>query len=158
MSFGREPKTYCFDHVFDSSDQDEIYGILVKPLVEKAFEGYNCTFLASGQTGSGKTCNESYQFLKFKIWYEKIKFDKNNLLFKIFTDTMGFDVNTVNNGMTPRVLKSIFSHPNTPKVSVSFIEVYNERAFDLLGQNPQEPFKKGTSQSGIRKIFCFNQN
>lgn len=71
---------------------------------------------------------------------------------------MGFDVNTVNNGMTPRVLKSIFSHPNTPKVSVSFIEVYNERAFDLLGQNPQEPFKKGTSQSGIRKIFCFNQN
>lgn len=50
-----------FDHVFDGADQNEVYEILVKPLVDKLFEGYNCTFLASGQTGTGKTYTMGFE-------------------------------------------------------------------------------------------------
>lgn len=50
-----------FDHVIDNSDQNEVYDLLVKPLVDKAFEGYDCTFLASGQTGSGKTYTMGFE-------------------------------------------------------------------------------------------------
>lgn len=36
---------HIFDHIFDSSDQAEVYNALMKPLVDKAIEGFNCTFL-----------------------------------------------------------------------------------------------------------------
>lgn len=59
MSIGPQFRTYLFDHVFDSAaasdSQAEVYSVLVKPLIARAFEGYDCTFLAIGQTGSGKT-------------------------------------------------------------------------------------------------------
>lgn len=46
--------------------------------------------------------------------------------------------------MTARILDSIFSHTKQIKVSISFIEIYNDQAFDLLSENAQEPyFKKG---------------
>lgn len=51
---------YVFDHVFDGSataecSQAQVYDRLMKPLINRAFEGYDCTFLAIGQSGSGKT-------------------------------------------------------------------------------------------------------
>lgn len=55
LIFGNQRKPYTFDHVINIPDQRKLYEILVEPLVEKALEGYDCTFLASGQTGSGKT-------------------------------------------------------------------------------------------------------
>lgn len=44
--------------------------------------------------------------------------------------------------MTARVLQSIFSYENAEqvKVLISFIEIYNEQAYDLLAENQQEPF------------------
>lgn len=33
----------------------------MKPLVEKAFDGYNCTLLASGQTGTGKSYTMGFE-------------------------------------------------------------------------------------------------
>lgn len=51
------------DCVFDSVDstQCEVYDMLVKPLVDKAFEGYDATFVAIGQTGSGKTYTVGFE-------------------------------------------------------------------------------------------------
>lgn len=51
-------------------------------------------------------------------------------------------VNPEHSGMTARVLQSIFSYQNAEqvKVLISFIEIYNEQAFDLLAENQQEPF------------------
>lgn len=49
--------------------------------------------------------------------------------------------------MTARILSEIFSYQNAirVKVLISFVEVYIDQAFDLLGEKPQEPFfKKGT--------------
>lgn len=59
-------------------------------------------------------------------------------------------MNSENNGMAPRVLDSIFSYEGAKRVevSISFVEVYNDQAFDLLGPNPHLPFsKKGTVQT-----------
>lgn len=60
VSIGQQLQPFVFDHVFDGSVADEcsqaqVYQVLVKPLIDRAFEGYDCTFLAIGQSGSGKT-------------------------------------------------------------------------------------------------------
>lgn len=52
--------------------------------------------------------------------------------------------------MTARVLQSIFSYQNAEevKVLISFIEIYNEQAFDLLTENEQEArYNKGIHES-----------
>lgn len=51
------------DYIFDSveSTQCEVYDILVRPLVDKALNGYDATFIAIGQTGSGKTYTVGFE-------------------------------------------------------------------------------------------------
>lgn len=52
--------------------------------------------------------------------------------------------------MTARILDSVYSHEKQIEVSISFIEIYNDQAFDLLNENAHQPFcKKG-------KIFMIN--
>lgn len=57
------PSTFVLDYVFASveSTQCEVYDVLVKPLVDKAFNGYDATFIAIGQTGSGKTYTVGFE-------------------------------------------------------------------------------------------------
>lgn len=70
-----------FDHVIDGLEQHEIYEILAKPLVEKSFEGYNCTFLASGQTGSGKTFTMGFEsIVRTKCVFTEFRMLNNNVL------------------------------------------------------------------------------
>ncbi|VDO17934.1 unnamed protein product, partial [Brugia timori] len=46
-------KMFTFDSVFDpTTSQEIIYDECAAPLLEKIFDGYNCTILAYGQTGS----------------------------------------------------------------------------------------------------------
>lgn len=42
-------QTFMFDNVFDSSNQTEVFNALMMPLIDKAIEGFDCTFL-------GKIC------------------------------------------------------------------------------------------------------
>lgn len=65
-----------------------------------------------------------------------------------------------NSGMTARVLNAIFSYQNVGqvKVAISFLEVYNERIYDLLGDNQQQPVKKGNlnwEQKSYHNKFLF---
>ena len=47
---------FKFNRVFDnSSNQNEIFDIVAKPVVNNCLDGYNGTIFAYGQTGSGKT-------------------------------------------------------------------------------------------------------
>lgn len=55
------PGPYMVDNVFNSSDQTEVFYVLVKPFIDKAIEGFNFTFLATGQTGSGKTYTMGFE-------------------------------------------------------------------------------------------------
>jgi len=49
-------KSFAFDKVFGAySRQEEVFNSIVKPIVEEALAGFNCTIFAYGQTGTGKT-------------------------------------------------------------------------------------------------------
>ncbi|EGR33560.1 kinesin family member 6, putative [Ichthyophthirius multifiliis] len=81
--------------------------------------GYNGTIFAYGQTGSGKTYTMSGS--EQQQWQYR--------------------------GITPRVISGIFSHIDQKKdfdckINISYMEIYNDNAFDLLNQahldNPSE--------------------
>lgn len=49
-------KSFNFDKVFGMySRQEEVFDSIVKPIVDEALAGFNCTIFAYGQTGTGKT-------------------------------------------------------------------------------------------------------
>lgn len=61
-------------------------------------------------------------------------------------------VETESAGIIPRALLEVLQHENTKKVSISFIEIYNEKAFDLLDNDPKIQINvKGCKFSGATK-------
>ncbi|KAM7346418.1 no distributive disjunction isoform 1-T3 [Cochliomyia hominivorax] len=121
---------FTFDHVLGPKvTQKQIFDSLIKPLVVNLKLGFNCTALAYGQTGTGKS---------YTMGLNSKSFD-------------GEDV-----GVIPRCLNEIFSTTdvNTKskennengsslsqkmEISASFIEIYNEKVYDLLSENINEP-------------------
>lgn len=108
---------YTYNYVFAPEDtQEMIYENAVKSMVMKLFAGYNVTILAYGQTGSGKT------------------------------HTMGTTFNGIMDdemGVIPRAVGEIFEKiASTPEdefnVSCSFVELYQEKLYDLLSDNARE--------------------
>lgn len=114
-------KAFTFDHVFDiESKQFVIYEQCLRGLVEGCLDGYNATVLAYGQTGSGKT----------------------------YTMGTGFDIamSPEEEGIIPRAVAHLFEgvakrkqdakQRNEPlpdfKVTVQFMELYNEELIDLF--------------------------
>ncbi|KAH3745299.1 kinesin family member 6 [Pelomyxa schiedti] len=88
-----------------------IFDCVAKKLVLTALEGYNATLFAYGQTGSGKT----------------------------FTITGGTKHYSLR-GIIPRALELIFHETSRRteldwRVQVSYMEIYNEIAYDLLDPN-----------------------
>ena len=107
-----------FDYIYDqNSTQFEVYESVGK-MVQHFFAGYNTTIMAYGQTGSGKTY------------------------------TMGLKMQTGDNiGLIPRIVNSIFSNKNENEsfnyeISVSFLELYNNKMIDLIYKNEFKKSKK----------------
>ncbi|XP_046672118.1 kinesin-like protein KIF13A isoform X2 [Homalodisca vitripennis] len=111
----KQPKTFAFDHCFDSADptspqfasQDAVFDCLGRDILDNAFQGYNACIFAYGQTGSGKS----------------------------FTMMGSQDYK----GIIPRLCDSLFdliakqqSSELMYKVEVSYMEIYNEKVHDLL--------------------------
>lgn len=126
-----DERPFCFDHVLSPSfSQEELFNLLVQPLVGKVLQGFHCTALAYGQTGTGKSF------------------------------TMGLNPESLeglNLGMIPRCVHALLeSQPQDNaikhEVSASFIEIYSEKVFDLLGETPAEPIiAKGYKFTGGTK-------
>ncbi|KAL3989461.1 Kinesin motor domain family protein [Acanthocheilonema viteae] len=108
-----------FDKVYGTqAKQLDIYFDLVEPLVKNVLAGYNCTLFAYGQTSTGKTftmegeqINSSYEH----AWNEDSAV-----------------------GIVPRALQHIFTELENQdaeefSVRVSYVELYNEELYDLLG-------------------------
>uniref|UniRef100_A0A336LY24 Kinesin-like protein n=1 Tax=Culicoides sonorensis TaxID=179676 RepID=A0A336LY24_CULSO len=115
-----EDRVFPFDIIFgEDSSQKDVYENLVKPQTEKLLNGYNCASLAYGQTGTGKSYSMGL--------HEK-------------------SIETEQAGIVHRVLEDVFLGAETKygengwKISVSFIEIYNEKVYDLLSQS-SEPLK-----------------
>ena len=119
LAYRNKTKTFSFDSVFPCSvSQAELYRDVASELIEQALQGYNATVFAYGQTGSGKS------------------------------HTMMGDIGSEEEaGVIPRAIAHIFSHieqtaeeeersqsPLSIKysISLSFLQIYNEKASDLL--------------------------
>ncbi|XP_015113938.1 chromosome-associated kinesin KIF4 [Diachasma alloeum] len=110
-------KAFTYNFVFGSDvGQDDVYDTAVKDMMQNIFKGYNVTILAYGQTGSGKTYSmgTNYSF-----------------------------TNDLSTGIIPRAVGDIFSTISqktldnwTYKVTVGFMELYNEQLYDLLADKP----------------------
>lgn len=91
--------------------QETVFEKIAKDVIDGCFEGYNGTIFAYGQTGSGKT----------------------------FTITGGAE-RYADRGLIPRTLSHIFSKigKNTTHqygVNISYMEIYNNKGYDLLDEN-----------------------
>ena len=107
----RETFQFQFDGVLrPDAGQDEVFDRVAAEPVLGALDGLNGTVFAYGQTGSGKT----------------------------FTITGGAE-RYVDRGIVPRAVTKLFSEITkrandgaTYEVTVSYVEVYNDQAYDLL--------------------------
>ena len=112
-------KTFGFDKVFDpKSTQLDVYRYVVCPLLEEVLLGYNCTVFAYGQTGTGKTFT-----MEGEKSSEGGEWDKEPQA-----------------GIIPRAMQQLFERLEAMpecefSVRVSFMEIYNEDLFDLLGSS-----------------------
>ncbi|KAK1120467.1 hypothetical protein K0M31_012444 [Melipona bicolor] len=102
-------KSFTFNYVFSPDiSQEEFYNTAVKNMVKNIFQGYNVTILAYGQTGSGKTHSMGTNYVEAE-----------------------------NMGVIPRAVNDIFDMILSKedwnfKVTVSFMELYQEQLYDLL--------------------------
>lgn len=106
---GREGGDYRYDNVFSPHDQNgRVYDNAAKRLVRRVMEGYHGTVFAYGMTGTGKTFSMQ---------------------------------GTANSpGVIPLAITDIFSYiRENPEreflLRVSYLEIYNEKIYDLLSQS-----------------------
>ncbi|CAK0736757.1 hypothetical protein CVIRNUC_000798 [Coccomyxa viridis] len=114
-----EPQHYTFDAVAgEDADQDVIFQVAGRPIVENCLAGYNSCIFAYGHTGSGKT-------------------------FTMLGPQADGGQHCQMRGLTPRVFESLFQRiaeldkeagagQRTVKCKCSFLEIYNETLTDLL--------------------------
>ncbi|TMW54051.1 hypothetical protein DOY81_000837 [Sarcophaga bullata] len=132
---GRARK-YSYDNVFKESDtQEVVYNTTTAPLVKEVIKGYNAAVFAYGATGSGKTHT--------MLGPSRKKGSSAEI------DATGSD-----SGLMVRAIEEIFQHiemaeePNSCKVSISYLEIYNELIRDLL--NPGGPLELREDNRGQR--------
>ncbi|XP_024007327.1 kinesin-like protein KIN-14S [Eutrema salsugineum] len=116
LSTDSSKKHFKFDHVFKPEDGQETVFAQTKPIVTSVLDGYNVCIFAYGQTGTGKT----------------------------FT----MEGTPENRGVNYRTLEELFRSSESRsrlmkfELSVSMLEVYNEKIRDLLVDNSNHPPKK----------------
>lgn len=119
MKFGwlTNPKPhyeYNFSSLFwKDSKQDRIFQDVAMPLISHALDGFNATLFAYGQTGSGKTY------------------------------TLSGGDNYDDRGIIPRSISYVFQKVRQDTqfrydISLSYIEIYNNMAYDLLSSEEEQ--------------------
>uniref|UniRef100_A0A0N4ZT06 Kinesin-like protein n=1 Tax=Parastrongyloides trichosuri TaxID=131310 RepID=A0A0N4ZT06_PARTI len=111
-----------FDYIFgNEGSQSHIYNVMISDYILKLLLGFNCTIFAYGQTGTGKT------------YTIEGKFDAAR------DDT--FNWKTDNDaGIIIRAMQHILELLNQKtcsrkKITVTYIQLYNENIYDLIGDN-----------------------
>ena len=99
---------YKFEKVLNNASQELVYNLGAKEILASALDGYSGCVLCYGQTGAGKTFSMTGAQTDYKY-----------------------------RGIIPRVLSSLYQEINSRyehqiKVSISYLELYNENLSDLL--------------------------
>ncbi|XP_037027783.1 kinesin-like protein KIF19 isoform X2 [Bradysia coprophila] len=136
-----KPKKYMYDYVFDEdSTQDEVYQTTTSPLIKDVLQGLSAAVFAYGATGSGKTHTMLGPNPK------KAATPSSELPPKT-TSKQG-------DGLMVKAIDEIFRYvdesdnPTEFKVSISYLEIYNELIRDLL--NPGGPLELREDNRGQR--------
>ncbi|XP_030384095.1 kinesin-like protein KIN-7I [Scaptodrosophila lebanonensis] len=122
-----QAEPYVFDHVFDQeSTNQDVFELMAKHIVHACLQGFNGTIFAYGQTSSGKTYT-----------------------------MMGDEHNP---GVMVLAAKEIFNqisqiHDRKFLIRVGYIEIYNEKIYDLLNKKNQD-LKIHDSATGIVNVNC----
>ncbi|XP_068599631.1 kinesin-like protein KIF14 [Brachionichthys hirsutus] len=111
----KQSYAFTYDYSFCSVDecdptfasQQKVYETLAKPLLLRAFEGFNTCLFAYGQTGSGKS-------------YTMMGFGEEEGVIPRFCDELFFRLASTEN-------EEVKCH-----VEMSYFEIYNEKIHDLL--------------------------
>jgi hypothetical protein len=123
IKIGKETKFYegTYDKIFDATTtQADLFNYL-KHDISQIFNGINCSLFTYGQTNSGKT----YTMFGSE-WTGSYRDNEREFSFNPFAQ---------NNGLVPRTISHIFSEIQESKnstVSCSYIQIYNEKIYDLL--------------------------
>eukprot|EP00727_Mastigamoeba_balamuthi_P002780 m51a1_g125 putative kinesin-like protein kif6 (802) ;mRNA; r:421421-424331 len=120
-----EPPTFAFERVFGpDATQEEVFEGAAQRVVMSAVDGYNATIFAYGQTGSGKTWTITGGTKKYS-----------------------------SRGIIPRAISLVFNQMAERTdmkwtCHVSYMEIYNEVAYDLLDTN-----KEADSLEELNKVY-----
>jgi hypothetical protein len=132
---GKRSFTFECDFAFDSSnpehpgyaDQAAVYRSIGTQIVERTVQGFNCCLVAYGQTGTGKTHTLHGDWSR-----------------------------TQQRGLLPRIaeglleeLDALRSHGAEVQALVSYLEIYNNRLFDLLAPPPTRQLGKSRGRLDI---------
>jgi len=122
---------FQFNGIMDeSSTQENVFRVVGTPTVQNVLDGFNSTVFAYGQTGSGKT---------FTMSGESERHEDKGLV----PVTGGIKEASLR-GIVPRAISMLFNkiaiqqkkHSNIIyKCSLSYLEVYNEKGYDLLSDS-----------------------
>ncbi|KAH8383781.1 hypothetical protein KR009_010514, partial [Drosophila setifemur] len=140
------PRQYSYDHVFRENDtQEQVYKTTTAPLVRDVLNGLNAAVFAYGATGSGKT-----HTMLGPVPRKKPQTADRAPPTATCDPT---DVSTQDIGLMVRAIEDIFSHidsaeAETCRVSISYLEIYNELIRDLL--NPGGPLELREDHRGQR--------
>ncbi|NWQ67337.1 KIF9 protein, partial [Neopipo cinnamomea] len=101
--------SFRMDGLLHNTSQDQVYEAVAKGLVAEALRGYNGTIMCYGQTGAGKTYTMTGATSEYK-----------------------------HRGIIPRAIQQVFKAAAESlslfiSVRISYLEIYNEALFDLLG-------------------------
>ncbi|XP_038664860.1 kinesin-like protein klp-20 isoform X2 [Scyliorhinus canicula] len=120
---GHQPHTLDFDAVLDeSTSQRDVYETVAKPLVEFVLQGYNGCVLTYGTPGSGK----SYSL-------------------------QGGNLSGKQRGIISRAAEDLFNtvEKTSYKVTASYIQVSNEKIYDLLNIQHSEKIRIHESDNNV---------
>lgn len=130
MTINTIKEPFTFDHILPpSTSQEEVWQMVMEPLVQNFLSGYNGTAFAYGQTGSGKT----------------------------YTMQGRIDSSSPEDiGITPRTLQYIFAklpqQEGEHQISCSFVEIYNENIVDLLSTSRNTPLCSLREHEGVVRL------
>ena len=124
LSSMESSSNFAFDHVFGvEASQTDIFEQVLGPLIVSFLNGINGCVFCYGQTGSGKT------------W------------------TMSGADNYQSRGLVQRAIEALFSGGSASNFSITYMEIYNEQAFDLLGGNNTATLPKVTLREDDKGVL-----
>ena len=120
-------KVFKLDHILDQDSTQENVFTQVKRHLESALKGINTTIFTYGQTGTGKT----HTMLGYDMWSMAQGADVDDIFSQM-------NMSDENMGIIPRSLIFFFETKSVARMTVAYIEIYNERVIDLLSEDQKE--------------------